>query len=449
MQKPRNKESEVYDFIGNELDEIKDKFSITSSNRVRADKWTALALKSRVMLYAASLAKYNNLMPSPITLPGGEVGISADMADSYYEKSLAASQQIINEGPFSLYNANPDKKQNFYELFMKKDGNPEVIWKQDFLAPSKTHAFTEISMPISVRESSTSAGLTPSLNLVEAFEYLDGTTGNLRLRNANNTDYVYYEKPDDVFANKDARLWGTVILPNSSFRNTTINIQAGVMTWNANTKVYATASSNILGSTNTDGGLLVGADGPLPNTANVTNTGFYLRKYIDSKQSSGETAVGSDVAWIRFRYAEILLNATEAAFELNRPAVALPYINKVRERAGFGANSLATLTIDKIRHEFQVELALEEHRWWDLKRWRIAHILFNGSRTSYNAVTNSLYPYRVIRPADPNLNGKYVFVSKIAPRFTQSRRFQLSNYYSAFTQDALNANPLLIKNPFH
>ena len=105
----------------------------------------------------------------------------------------------------------------------------------------------------------------------------------------------------------------------------------------------------------------------------VSNTGFYVRKFLDSKPASGQRGVGSDIWWIRYRYAEVLLNAAEAAFELGRTAEALDYINQVRERAGFGPNSLTALTMDQIRNERRVELAFEAHRLYDLKRWRLAH----------------------------------------------------------------------------
>ena len=77
----------------------------------RANRYTALALKSRAMLYAGSIAKYNNLLASPITTPGGEVGIPASRADEYYQKSLDASEEIITSGPYTLYRQNPDPDQ--------------------------------------------------------------------------------------------------------------------------------------------------------------------------------------------------------------------------------------------------------------------------------------------------------------------------------------------------
>ena len=95
-----------------------------------------------------------------------------------------------------------------------------------------------------------------------------------------------------------------------------------------------------------------------------------------------------------------------------------------------------------------MELAFEDHRLWDLKRWRRAHVLWNGDRNSPTAMMYALYPYRVVRPGDPR-DGKYVFVKLVAPRFRAPRNFRLGNYYSSIPQNVLNSNPKIVRNPFH
>ena len=107
LRKPRAKESEVYDFIASELDAVKEDLTngitvgaggvITQVSVTRANKYIAMALKSRAMLYAGSLAKYNSLRAVPIATGGGEVGIPASMAPGYYQKALDAAKEVINE----------------------------------------------------------------------------------------------------------------------------------------------------------------------------------------------------------------------------------------------------------------------------------------------------------------------------------------------------------------
>ncbi|QMU29492.1 RagB/SusD family nutrient uptake outer membrane protein [Adhaeribacter radiodurans] len=447
LQQPRAKEAEVYDFIASELDAIKEQLGNAGSN-TRANKYTALALKSRAMLYAGSIAKYNGRLAAPITTQGGEVGIPTDRANEYYTKALEASREIIASNAYQLHTGNPNLGENFYEAVSRKANNSEVIMAQDFLvSKDKRHGFTYDNIARNIREDNLSSSIiTPVLNLVEAYEYLDGTSGELKIRTADNSDYIYYDNLSDVFANKDARLYGTIIYPGTTFRGLEVQIQAGVKVWNNGD--YQTVESDVLGSRYTDGGLLTGASGPQRSQTEVSNTGFYLRKYIDPAPGASTRGIRSDMWWVRFRYAEVLLNAGEAAFELNLLPEALGYVNQVRERAGFEPNSLTELTIGRIQNERRVEFAFEDHRVWDLKRWRIAHEIWNGSEGNPNAVMYALYPYRVVRPGHSTHN-KYVFDKIRAPRFRAPRNFQMGNYYSSIDQAVLNNNPKIVRNPFH
>lgn len=449
LRVPRNKESEVYDFIASECDAIKEKIG-NGTSTTRANKYAVLALKCRAMLYAGSLAKYNSALASPITLPGGEVGIPAARATEYYQKSLDAAREIINSGVYSLYNTNPSPGDNFYEAITKKQGNKEVILAQDFLqSKGRTHAFSYDNIARAVREDNLgSSAIAPTLNLVESFEYTDGSAGALKLRTADDGDYIYYNNIEDVFANKDGRLSGTVMLPGSTFKGLPVNLQAGVKVWNATTSTYSTVESSVQGSNSlyTDGKLLTGASGPIRSGLDISNTGFNLKKFIDPIPGSSNRGQQSDVWWIRYRLAEVYLNAGEAAFELGQLAEALTDINIVRARAGLKTN-LGALTIERIRNERRVELAFEDHRVWDLIRWRIAHVLWNGSPSNPDANLYALYPYRVVRPGDAARDGKYVYDKIIAPRFRAPRFFQITNYYSSIAQNVLDANPSITRQP--
>ncbi|WP_207534589.1 RagB/SusD family nutrient uptake outer membrane protein [Desertivirga arenae] len=453
LQVPRAKEAEVYDFIASELDAIKEDIGNQGSTG-RANRYTCMALKSRAMLYAGTIAKYNALLTPTVVTANGEVGIPASRANEYLQKSLDASKEVL-AGPYSLYRANPNLGENFYEAVVKKANNPEVIFVRDFLvSKSKKHYFSYDNIARGIREDNLgSSSVTPSLNLVESYDYLNGASGELQTRNANNTDYIYYNNLTDIFANKDARLYGTVIYPGAPFKGLTVSMQAGVLSWNTSTNSYNVIEGSDLSSTYTDGKPLVAASGPHRSIMEVSNTGFYLRKYIDANGGSATRGTQSDTWWVWFRLGEIYLNAAEAAFELGgaNVASAVTYINAIRERAGFGANSFttATLTLDKIRRERRNELAFEDHRLWDLKRWRIADQVWNGNPSSTNAMVYALYPYRVVHPTDASKNGKYVFMKMVAPRFRSPRLFQIFNYYSSFDQGILNANPKLVPNPFN
>ncbi len=449
LQHPRAKEHEVYDFVYSECEAVKNDLKANAGSQTRANYFTALALESRAMLYAASIAKYNALYTPTLVTDGGEVGIPASMADDYYRKSLAASKEIIKDGGYDLYNKNADKGVNFYKLFMDKEKNPEIIWAKDYKNPVKVHSFGFDNVIQHLKEDNeNSSCIGPSLGLVEAFDYLDGTPGKLKYMDENN-NYKVFDNPADLFANKDARLYGTVIYPGTKYRGSDVDIQAGVAVWNDEKQDYDLLSDPTLGSTYTDGKTYVGQDGPLDGAQNVSNTGFYIRKYI-SEEVGFTLRNYEENWWPWFRLGEIYLNAAEASFELgDEDPGALFYINKLRERAGFPANSLTSLTLEKIQNERRVEMAFEDQRYFDLKRWRIADDVWDGDESENStAVVYGLYPYRIAK-AKPGTNDtdKYIFVKHRSSRFILSRMFRMSNYYSSIADDVINNNPLIVKNP--
>lgn len=457
LQRPRSTEAEVYDFVASELDAIMEDLPPAGTSRSRANQGSALAMKARAMLYAGSIAKYGEKTPSVSV--SGESGL-VNMGDAdptpYYEQALAAAEELINGGAYSLYSDNSDLQQNFYEAVISESGNPEIIFAKDYATTSESdaHLFTYETMPRSLRDDNlSSASFSPSLDLVEAYEYVDGSSGEIQTCEdpevtgrcvANGSDYVYYENKEDAFADKDPRLWGSIMYPGSTYRGQPLALQAGVAIWDGGSYTLETGT---LGSTYSGGGVLTGQDGPTDTENNASNTGFYLRKFVDTATNAGNRGQGSGVWWVYYRYAEVLLNAAEAAFELGQESTALEYINQVRERAGVAP--LTALTLEDFKQERRVELAFEDHRFYDLKRWRDAHLLWDGTAESDAAVMEALFPYRVVHSGDASKDGTYIYVEKEASRQPNPRFFQLGNYYSAFSGNALSSNPLLVRNPFH
>ena len=335
LQFPRSKESDIYDFIISEAEAIKNDLPKDAGTKDRATWAAALAMESRAALYAASIAKYGTQTPS-VSTSGGEVGIPASMASGYYQKSLAASQAIINDNSYSLYLKTPnDLATNFAHLFTDKSANPETIFIKDYkLRSGKVHGFTIQNQPhYQSEEAGESGRLNPSLNLVESFEKLDNTFAPIPTTDASGNPIVY-TNATDPFVGRDARLGGTVILPGTTFKFP-VDIWAGLVL--ADGSIF---SGNTPGQLLTPPGgstpvQVVGNDGPINGFQYATQTGFYIRKYLDPAPGSGGRGTGSEVAYIRYRYAEILLNAAEAAFELGQNDVAANYINQIRRRAGF------------------------------------------------------------------------------------------------------------------
>lgn len=445
LQIPRSTEAGLYDYIIDECTQIANLLPDdpgSNTNAARANKWAALTLKARAALYAASIAKYNSKTPD-VKTAGNEVGIPADRAPGYYQTAYDAAQEIISGGRYRLYNDNADKGRNFYEAVCVK-GSPEVIWAKDYIYPGQTHAFTNNNIASSARGDIDANIMTPVLNLVEAFEYVNDRNGTLKTRDANG-DYIYYDDPAELFQNKDPRLYGTVIYSGADFRGTTITYQAGVKYLDNGSLRTITAAP---GTSNAAyGGLITSQDGPTAtNDQYVNKTGFNVRKFIDENRDASTRGRGSEMWFVRMRYAEVLMIAAEASLELGRSQSEVAgYINQVRERAGI--QPLTQVTLDDIVQEDRVEFAFEDHRWWDLKRWRKAHEIWNGNASNYNAAHYVLFPYRIYAPGSPN-NGKWVFDRQRASHTLYPRNFRYQNYYSFIDQGWINNNPKMVRNPY-
>ncbi|MDO1512178.1 RagB/SusD family nutrient uptake outer membrane protein [Maribacter confluentis] len=462
LQHPRETEAAIYDFVISEAEALKDILPSDANQKSRATKGTVLAMQSRAALYAASIAKYGTTTPG-VSLPGSEVGIPASLADAYYSKALNAAQSIINgeAGSYALYTNKPDLSENFSSVFYDKANNPEAIFVEDYLVGGgKTHYFTGANQPRFGAEEEEGGRINPSLQFVQSFELLDGTYAPLEHEIGGTP--VYYDNIGDIFEGRDARLAGTVILPGSTFKSTDVDIWAGVVLADG-----SIVSGDSRGQEKTlPGGSeqvqVVGFDGPIDGLEFTAQTGFYIRKYQDPATGSGRRGTQSDVWFIRYRYAEVLLNAAEAAFELGQGDVAAGYLNQVRERAGLTVPlTAADVTFDKIAHERYVELAFEGLHFFDLKRWRLAHVILDGNAINDAEVTQnigsatkretqpySIWPYKYHNPGNAN-DGKWLYKVLRLSRVTGADRFRLGNYYSEIGQGLINNNPKLVRNPNH
>ena len=461
LQYPRAKESEMYDFVISEADAIKNDLPVNANEKSRATKAAALAMIARAALYAGSMTKYG-ASTAQVMLPGLEVGIPASMATGYYTKALNAAKEIINgsTGAYALYNKKPDLGENFASIFLDKANNPESIWVEDFkLKSGRVNGFTVSTQPRYGAEEEEGGRINPSLNLVESFEKLDNTFARIPHTDASGNP-IFYNNLPDIFTGRDARLYGTVILPGSSFKGRNVDIWAGYQLGNGSiiTGDDRGAQKTLPGQTSKV--QVVGFDGPVNAKEFTAQSGFYLRKYVDPTPGAGSRGTNSEIPFIRYRYAEVLLNAAEAAFELAQPDVAAGYMSQVRARAGLIIPLTATdITFDRIVHERRVELAFEGHILFDKKRWRLAHIVWDGNKmteadllgnigsaTKRNTQPYGLWPYRLYDPASAD-NGKWVYKIVLPSLVTGANRFRLGNYYSLIDDNIRSNNPKIVRQP--
>lgn len=314
---PRPTMKEVVEFIANDCDMAADSLELTPWRNMndafgRATKGAALALKSRLLLYAAS----------PLYVDFGDIDEANKPSDATLWKAAAdAAKAVIDLNQYELAPAYDDLFKNDFQ-------NKEYIFVRRY--PSNSD-FEKSNFPVSYGGK---GGTNPSQNLIDDYEMLDGTA----------FDWSDPVKAAHPFENRDERLLATVLMNGVLFKGKRIATYPG------------------------------GADA-MPNP-NATKTGYYLRKFLNENVNI-QTGGGSDGHVVPlFRLAEIYLNYAEALNEYDptNPDIAV-YLNKIRERvslpdvpSGLTQEQMRTL----IHHERRVELAFEEHRFWDVRRWKVA-----------------------------------------------------------------------------
>lgn len=422
----RSSEKAVYDFILDETEEIAEILP-SAQETGRASKWAALALHSRVALFAGSIVKYGEVQLD------GLLGIPQSEASVYFQKCYDASRRIIKESPHHLYNQDADKVQNFKNVFLVKN-NPEAIMvKQHSGAGFQDGGFSTWSWDQCECPRPQVWGLgnhhSPYLEMVEEFEYIDGRPGTLDRNLLASKLWTM----DELWGGRDPRFYASIWTNGTEWRdavggplgNNTIDMHNGIITPEGNI---------VSGVTEQYEGVLAVGDQLLNHVQNgVINCGFGIMKYLDPSANNMLWLCESRTDYQIFRFAEILLNYAEAAYELNKPDEALDAVNDIRERAGI--KLLDEIDMDKIRHERKVELAFENHRYWDLRRWRTAETeltrSFSGLQYQYDYAS-----------------GKFkVLVINDVDGVTAPPRFFKKNYYFPITKSRIAANPNLVENP--
>lgn len=312
------------DFIVGECDEIqpllKDTWVGYDDNTWvgRASGPAAMALKSRALLYAAS--KLHN--------PDND-------KEKWYEAAKAA-HDVIALGKYSL-------SSDYKGLFLLGEGaesrSPEVIFA---VQGWNDNSYEKANYPIGYDQGGLNCTC-PSQNLVDAYE--------MKATGKNIWEMGSGYDPANPYAGRDPRLAMSILVNNTSFKGRPVECWVG------------------------------GIDGY--GRENATTTGYYIRKYVNENLDLTQNQ-SSVHAWILFRYAEILLNYAEALNEYLGPEskgeftmTAKAAVDAVRTRVGVGLPILPPgLTQDEMRariyNERRVELAFEEHRFFDVRRWKIA-----------------------------------------------------------------------------
>lgn len=364
----RSSYEDVVEYIVKEIDDHKADLALNwndfSEREGRFTLGAALAIKARVLLYAAS----------PLHNESNDV--------KKWERAAAAVNELVSSTDLS-YSLTSDYGSYFI------GGNP-LSSSETIYAVRSWQANTMEANNYPITTQGGKSGATPSHNLVAAYEYV-GTPD-----------------PTDPYANRDPRLAASIVTNGSTWNGRTIDQSAG------------------------------GSDDMAK--ANTSKTGYYLKKFLTDglNLTQGATAQHN---WVAYRWAEVLLNYAEAVNEAYGPDVvpagfamsAREALQQVRNRAS--ADLPAVTASDKdsfrkaVKHERRIELAFEDHRYWDLLRWKDAMEVLNNPILGVKVTKNgNTFSYEVAEVA--------------------TRTFYERNYYLPFLRSEIeNSNNTLEQNP--
>ncbi len=372
----RNTYDQVMTFVISELDAAIEMLPITypsAASSGRITKGAAMAIKARALLYAAS----------PLNNP------SNDRAK--WQKAADAAKAVIDLGIYSLY-------PNYKELFTEKGGysanNKEFIWARPFNHILEPEVYLE--RRIYPNGSMGHGHIPPTQNMVDAYEMANG----LRIEQAG-SGY----NAQNPYINRDPRFYATIAYDGVPFLGRTLD-------------------------TFIPGGL-DSFESPI-SSWNASESGYNLRKFITDERLVDIGAGNTNALWPWFRYGEVLLNYAEANYYLGNEAVAREYLNLIRSRPTVmmpAITETGTALFDRIVNERRVELAFEEHRFFDVRRWKIAEAALSVDHTrmyiTKNAQGIKTYEIRLHLPA----------------------HFYPHNYLLPIPLQEIEKNNLLVQNP--
>jgi hypothetical protein len=432
---PRNTYKECINFIAGQLDSSAMYLPDTYPTDGRVSKGAALAFKSRVLLQAAS--DLHNPAKNSIVTTGFSnpelLGYTDGTATERWTAAKNAAKAVIDLGKYSLYKPTPapgdSVAQNFVELFTSMGTNEDILLQ--FFTAKTDEGWDGYNPglycgPNGYHNWGANA---PLGELVDDYEMKDGSK----------FDWTNPVEKANPYANRDARFYATILYEGVPWKERPADglaidpyskIQVG----------YVYNTSGVMIKPGLDTPL-----GPIEDW-NSSKTGYFLRKFIDASIIDA-AHVKQAVPFRYLRYGEVLLNYAEACIELGQDAEARTYINMIRTRAG--QPDLPALTGDALRqacrHERRIELAFENERVWDVRRWLIGPAAYkqtNGVKVSYTAPTATVDSYR---QPDGSTWSVPVFSLKDTP--DDARTWLNKAYFFPIMRAEMNKNTKLIQNP--
>ncbi len=423
---PRNTYAECVDFIVKDCDMAASLLPLkhTNDKLSRATKGAALALKSRILTYAASdLHNEEGLSLFKGYSNPELIGYTSGNRSARYQAAKDAAKAVMDLGMYELYKANPsptdDISSNFEELFNGKDCIEDIMVRY---ATTTSYAVKYSWQALSSSNGYHGQGNNAPLdNLVRDYEMKDGTKFN-------------WDNPEHAAApyeNRDPRFYATILYEGAKWRTRAPGEfpldPVGVMQLGRWEKWDAATNSKIeVWGLDTR----KGTNSPFEGAY----TGYIIRKFCDINVDAQFYV--PEIGWKYFRYAEIILNYAEACIGLGQDEEARTYLNMIRKRAGMPDITDSGVELrDRLRNERRIEMVVEEQRFYDVRRWLIGPKAYEAA-----------YKVDIVYKMDPVTHITST-TPTITPMVHQKYNWINKAYFLPILRTEMNKNNLLIQNP--
>jgi hypothetical protein len=440
----RNTYEECVNFIVKDLDDAANLLNNKNMAAGRASRAAALALKSRILLYAASdlydvnTAKTKSTVHGAFTKPDILGYTSADRAGRW-TKAKDAAKAVLDLPGFGnkLTLTSPATKDeaiaNYSNNSLARNGGEKELIFARYFINAKAENGGRIGLFNGPNGYHNWAGNAPIQNFVDDYQMMDGSKFDW-------TNPVHAASPYD---NRDPRFYATILYDGANWKPRT----ADVASKDPANQIQAGQYEVVVGGNKVP---YFGLDTRKSSVEdwNGSYTGYYFKKFTDPNPAIIDQNTWQQIPWPFLRYTEAVLNYVEACIELGQEAEAKAWLNKVRYRSGMPEITASGDALRQAyRNERRIELAFEEHRYHDARRWMIASSTL-GQKVRIVNVIGTLKPGKTVtlyKYDKENYNYTYNVVNMDPGK--ENRAWADKQYFLPIHRDEMNRNKNLIQNP--
>jgi hypothetical protein len=411
----------------------------------RATEGAALALKARVLLYAASDLHDIPTASAKSTLISGFankelLGYVSGSQTERWQKAQAAAKAVMDLGlygykldltaPESL----EDAKANYRSVFLSRGGGEkDNIFSKYYIRASADDWGSWYTRNNGMNGYHGWTSSQPTQNLVDDYEMMDGTKFDW-----NNPTHAAAP-----YENRDPRFYESIFYDGAQWKPRTPD-GAGVDPYGqiqmGQYQIFKDGAVKTYFGLDTRNSSIENWNG--------TRTGYSIRKFSDPDPAIVDMNTRQEVPSPQIRFTEVVFNYIEACLELGDDATARTWLNKIRFRAGMPeiTESGAAL-VERYRNERNVEMMFEEQRFYDARRWMIAPETL-GEKARIMLVTATLKPGKTVAVYKYSKDDyDYKYTVQNLDVGTENRKWDDKLYFPPISLGEMNRNNKLVQNP--